>query len=163
MPAHPEEEQMDARITEGAFTSGQACRLSGVAYRTLDYWAASGFLPPSAQETEGKGTWRGYSFTDIVQLRVAKRLREAGISLQGLRKVQQRLRQERNLDAPLAETYLLTNGTDVFEVKRGQREVWSILRQPGQRGFPWVILDLSQTVADVREQVEAEQRKVGLS
>jgi hypothetical protein len=58
---------------------------------------------------------------------------------------------------------LLTNGTDVFEVKRGQREVWSILRQPGQRGFPWVILDLSQTVADVRESLEAEQRKVGLS
>jgi len=98
---------------------------------------------------------------DIVQLRVAKRLREAGISLQGLRQVQQRLRQERNLDAPLAETYLLTNGRDVFEVKRGQREIWSMLRQPGQRGFPWVILDLSQTVSDVKKGVEDEQRRIG--
>jgi len=132
-----------------------------VAYRTLDYWASSGFLSPSTQAAEGKGTWRGYSFLDIVQLRVAQRLREAGISLQGLRKVQQRLRQERTLDTPLAQTYLLTNGRDVFEVKRGQREVWSLLRQPGQRGFPWVILDLSETVADVRKAMDEEQRRVG--
>jgi DNA-binding transcriptional MerR regulator len=152
---------MDPRISEGAFTSGQACRLSGVAYRTLDYWASSGFLPPSAQETEGKGTWRGYSFRDIVQLRVAKRLRDAGISLQGLRKVQQRLKQEHSLEAPFAETYLVTNGRDVFDVKRGKDDVWSLLQQPGQRSFPWVILDLSQTVAEVRQAVEAERRKVG--
>jgi len=152
---------MDPRMTEGAFTAGQACRLSGVAYRTLDYWAASGFVSPSTQEADGKGTWRGYSFLDIVQLRVAQRLREAGISLQGLRKVQQRLRQEHTLDAPLAQTYLLTNGRDVFEVKRGQREVWSLLRQPEQRGFPWVILDLSETVAEVRKAMDEEQRRIG--
>ena len=152
---------MDARISEGAFTSGQTCRLSGVAYRTLDYWASSGFLPPSAQDTEGKGTWRGYSFRDIVQLRVAKRLRDAGISLQGLRKVQQRLQEERQLDAPFAETYLVTNGRDVYEVKHGKDAVWSLLQEPGQRSFPWVILDLSQTVTEVREAVEAERRRVG--
>jgi DNA-binding transcriptional MerR regulator len=154
---------MDPRMTEGAFTAGQACRLSGVAYRTLDYWASSGFLAPSTQQAEGKGTWRGYSFLDIIQLRVAQRLREAGISLQGLRKVQQRLRQERQLDAPLAQTYLLTNGRGVFEVKRGQREVWSLLRQPGQRGFPWVLLDLSETVAEVRRAMDEEQARVGES
>lgn len=152
---------MDARITEGAFTSGQVCRLTGVPYRTLDYWASSGFLSPSAQAADGTGTWRFYTFLDLVQLRVAKRLRDAGISLQGLRIVQERLRQERNLDAPLAQTYLLTNSRDVFEVKRGRNEVWSMLRQPGQRSFPWIILDLTHTVAEVREAVEAERRKAG--
>lgn len=152
---------MDARISAGAFTSGQACRLSGVAYRTLDYWASSGFIPPGGQETEGKGSWRGYTFRDIVQLRVAKRLRDAGISLQGLRKVQQRLKQEHALEAPFAETYFVTNGRDVFDVKRGKDAVWSLLQQPGQRSFPWVILDLSQTVTEVREAVAVELRKVG--
>ena len=149
------------RISEEAWTSGQACRVSGVAYRTLDYWASSGFLPPSAQDAEGKGTWRGYTFRDIVQLRVAKRLRDAGISLQGLRKVQQRLQQEHSLEAPFAATYLVTNGRDVFEVKRGKDDVWSLLQAPGQRGFPWVILDLSHTVAEVRQDVDAERRKAG--
>ena len=36
-----------------------------------------------------------------------------------------------------------------------------MLRQPGQRGFPWVILDLSQTVSDVKKGVEDEQRRIG--
>jgi DNA-binding transcriptional MerR regulator len=152
---------MDARISAGAFTSGQACRLSGVPYRRLDYWATSGFLPPSAQVAEGTGTWRGYTFLDLVQLRVAKRLRDAGISLQGLRKVKQRLQEERQLEAPFAGTYLVTNGWDVFEVKHGKDDVWSLLEEPGQRSFPWVILDLSQTVAEVREAVETARRKVG--
>ena len=150
---------MDARISEGAFTSGQACRFTGVPYRRLDYWASSGFLSPSAQAAEGTGTWRGYTFRDLVQLRVAKRLRDAGISLQGLRKVQQRLQQERQLEAPLAATYLVTNGRDVFEVKHGKDAVWSLLQAPGQRGFPWVVLDLSHTVADVRQAVDAERRR----
>ena len=145
----------------GAFTAGQASRLSGVRYRTLDYWATSHFLPPSAQAAEGTGTQRGYTFLDLIQLRVAKRLRDAGISLQGLRKVQQRLKQERDLAAPLAEVYLVCNGRDVFEVKHGRDDVWSLLQEPGQRGFPWIILDLSQTVAEVREAVEADRRKVG--
>lgn len=145
----------------GAFTAGQASRVSGVRYRTLDYWAKSAFLTPSAQAAEGTGTWRGYTFRDLVQLRVARRLRDAGISLQGLRKVQQRLKQERDLEAPLAETYLATNGRDVFEVQHGKEEVWSLLQQPAQRGFTWIILNLSHTVAELRYAVEADQLKVG--
>ena len=147
--------------TASVWTAGQVARLSGVPYRTVDYWAATGFIPPSVQAAHGKGQWRGYSFRDIVQLRVAKRLRDAGISLQGLRKVQQRLQQERQLEAPFAATYLVTNGRDVFEVKHGKDDVWSLLQAPGQRSFPWVILDLSHTVADVRQAVEAERRQAG--
>jgi DNA-binding transcriptional MerR regulator len=143
------------------WTAGQVARLSGVPYRTVDYWASTEFIPPSVQAAHGRGQWRGYSFRDIVQLRVAKRLRDAGISLQGLRKVQQRLQQERQLEAPFAATYLVTNGRDVFEVKHGKDDVWSLLQAPGQRSFPWVILDLSQTVAEVREAVEAERQKAG--
>jgi hypothetical protein len=97
----------------------------------------------------------------LVQLRVAKRLRDAGISLQGLRRVKQRLQEERQLEAPFAEMYLITNGQDVYEVRRGKDAVWSLLQAPGQRSFPWVILDLSQTVAEVRQAVEAERRSVG--
>ena len=48
------------------------------------HWAASGFVAPSAQECQGKRTRCNYTFRDIVQLRVAKRLRDAGLSHQGL-------------------------------------------------------------------------------
>ena len=152
---------MQQHDTAGVWTAGQVARLSGVPYRTVDYWASSGFIEPSVQAAQGRGQWRGYSFRDIVQLRVARRLRDAGISLQGLRKVKQRLQQERRLEAPFAEMYLVTNGRDVYEVRRGKDAVWSLLQEPGQRSFPWVILNLSQTVAEVRDAVEAERRKVG--
>jgi hypothetical protein len=55
--------------------------------------------------------------------------------------------------------YLVTNGRDVYEVKRGKDAVWSLLVEPEQRGFPWVILDLSQTVTEVRQAIEAERRQ----
>jgi len=143
-----------ARLPSGAFTAAQACRLSGVPYRSLDYWARSGFLLPSAHEATGRGTWRGYTFRDIVSLTVAKRLRDAGLSLQGIRKVMDLLRREQHLEAPLAETYLLTDGRDVFQVKRGRDEVWSLLRAPGQRGFPWIVLDLTEAAREVRQAAE---------
>jgi DNA-binding transcriptional MerR regulator len=152
---------MEEHGNASVWTAGQVASLSGVPYRTVDYWASSGFIEPSVQAAQGKGQWRGYSFRDIVQLRVAKRLRDAGISLQGLRKIKERLQKERQLEAPFTEMYLVTNGHDVYEVRRGKDAVWSLLQAPGQRSFPWVILDLSHTVADVRQAVEVEQCKVG--
>ena len=150
---------MEGYHTASVWTAGQVARLSGVPYRTVDYWATTGFIPPSVQAAHGRGQWRGYSFRDIIQLRVAKRLRDAGISLQGLRTIKRRLQQERRLEAPFAEMYLVTNGRDVYEVKHGKDAVWSLLSEPEQRSFPWVILDLSQTVAEVRQALEAERRQ----
>lgn len=151
---------MKGETLKQVFSAGQASRLSEVRYRTLDYWARSEFLTPSVQEASGKGSDRRYTFLDIVQLRVAKRMRDAGISLQGLRKVQTLLRKERGMAAPFAETYLVTNGRDVFELKQGRRAVWSLLKNPGQGCYPWIILDLTQTVKEVAKAIE-EADEVG--
>ena len=43
-------------------------KLSGVSYRTLDYWARTGLLRPSFDEANGTGTERVYSFQDVVIL-----------------------------------------------------------------------------------------------
>jgi len=105
--------------TAGVFTAGQASRLSGVSLHKLAYWAISDFVTPSAQEAHRTGTRRGYTFRDIVQLHVAKRLRDAGLSLQALRKVQTRLQQAQAPETPFGDTYLVTNGWYLFEVKQG--------------------------------------------
>jgi DNA-binding transcriptional MerR regulator len=147
---------MKGEVVRQVFSAGQASRLSRVRYRTLDYWARSGFLAPSAQEASGKGSDRRYTFLDIVQLRVAQRMRDAGISLQGLRKVQALLK-ERGLQMPFAKTYLVTNGRDVFELKHDSQAVWSVLKDSGQGCYPWIILDLTQTVKEVVKAVEEEQ------
>lgn len=134
------------------FSVSQAVRLSGVPYRTLDFWATTGFVVPSIAQASGKGSDRIYSFQDVIAIRAAGRLREAGISLQSLRKVVKHLQQRDGLDSPLSETFLASDGHDVFEV-RGD-EVSSLLRQPGQISFAWV-LDLAGVVEEVRSQMVA--------
>jgi DNA-binding transcriptional MerR regulator len=129
--------------------------LSGVNPKTLHYWDRSGFLGPSVQEAHGTGSRRRYSFRDLVALRVAHDLRERGVSLQGLRRVVEFLRSMEGLEQPLAETYLVTDGTDVF-IRRGDVAI-SALRQPGQHYLAFV-LDLSQAVGELHAQVAALRR-----
>lgn len=132
----------------GGFTAGQAAKLTGLKYATVDYWDRTDFLRPSVAGAQGKGSDRVYSFKDLIALRVARQLREAGVTLQALRKIVGSLKKRKGIESPLAETYLVTDGHDVYE-KHGE-EVLSVLRQPGQGCF-YFVLDLSRTVAALRE------------
>ena len=63
----------------------EACRIVGISYRQLDHWARTGLIEPSFRSAGGSGTHRLYSFMDLVQLRLVKRLRDTGISLSKIR------------------------------------------------------------------------------
>jgi DNA-binding transcriptional MerR regulator len=139
-----------AHPAEG-FRIQQVEQFTGVDRRTLDYWDTSGFLRPSIQQATGRGSQRLWSFEDLVALRVAGQLRAAGISLQALRKVIAHLR-GRGADQPLASTYLVSDGRDVFEV-HGDVAI-STLRQPGQSGFLWLV-DLGRVVDELRQALAA--------
>jgi hypothetical protein len=93
-----------------------------------------------------------YSFLDLVAIRVACELRDAGISLQSLRKVVAFLCSEKGLSSPtaaLASTQLITDGHDVFEVVDIRKAVMlSALRKPGQRML--LVVPLGEFVAEMR-------------
>ncbi len=57
----------------------EVCRVVGISYRQLDYWARTGLVTPSVRDAGGSGTQRLYSFQDLVQLRVIKKLIDAGV------------------------------------------------------------------------------------
>ncbi len=141
-------------MRERGFTAGQAARLCGVKYRTVDYWSRSGFLEASISEAYGKGTRRVYSFADVVSLRVARELRRLGVSLQGLRLVQARLRTYRHLEHPLAGSRLVViPGTRIdvarVEITDDNARLESLLSMPGQQIAPAVVLNLAGVVGDV--------------
>src|SRR5258706_16122648 len=119
------------------FSARQAVQLTGLPYATLDYWDRTNFLKPSIVAASGKGSDRIYSFPDIVALRVAVDLRRGGLSLQAMRRVGDYLRRRDDLADSLASTYLVTDGTDVFE-RRGD-DLLSVLRRPGQGCFHFVL------------------------
>lgn len=88
--------------------------LTGVSTRQVEHWATTGVVRPSIPAA-GKGTRRGYSFRDLVALRVAKRLKDEGISLQKIRKALTYLRKNfPEVKEPLAELRFLTDGKDLF-------------------------------------------------
>src|ERR1035438_8226483 len=138
--------------TAERFSLGQLAILSGVKPRTLDHWAATGFLRPSIQKARGTGTKRVYSFSDAVAARVVKELRAAGVSLQSLRLVVSQLRKFQFTDQPLADLRLIISGKDVC-VKDNQYLI-SMLRHPGQAFLPFTVLDLPATVKAIQIKVE---------
>jgi DNA-binding transcriptional MerR regulator len=108
-----------------------ACAAAGITYRQLDYWARTGLVVPSVRDASGSGTQRLYSFRDIVVLKVVKRLLDAGVSLQNIRKAIETLRQWGEED--LATMTLISDGTTVYEC-RSAEEVVDLL-QGGQGVF----------------------------
>ena len=78
----------DEQKTIDAYRAPQVCNLVGISYRQLDYWARTGLIMPSVQQATGSGSQRLYSFADVVQLKVVKRLLDAGMSLKKIRKSQ---------------------------------------------------------------------------
>lgn len=83
---------MKPRWNKDSFSAGEAAKISGVSYRTIDYWARIRFIVPSIAEANGTGTDRRYSFSDLVALRLAKDLRTAGIATRSLHRIVEYLR-----------------------------------------------------------------------
>jgi len=73
-------------VNSDGYRVPDVCKLVGISYRQLDYWARTGLVTPSVREAGGSGTQRLYSFRDLVQLRVIKKLLDTGVSLQKVRR-----------------------------------------------------------------------------
>jgi DNA-binding transcriptional MerR regulator len=128
------------QATEG-YRAPQVCNLVGITYRQLDYWARTGLITPSLQKATGSGSQRRYAFGDIVQLKVVKRLLDAGMSLKKIRMAMEILREELASENPLAGVTLLSDGktiyaahspSEVVDVFRGGQGVFGIAVGPVQ-------------------------------
>jgi DNA-binding transcriptional MerR regulator len=123
------------------------CKLVGITYRQLDYWARTGLVAPSVRQADGSGSQRLYSFDDIVQLRVVKRLVDTGVSLQRVRLAIDELRDRGRSPADVT---LVSNGTSVFMVDDDQQVI--DLLQRGQGVFA---IALGPVVEELRGEVTA--------
>jgi DNA-binding transcriptional MerR regulator len=137
------------------FPTPKAATLSGVSRKTLENWDHRGFLKPSIKSAGGHGHARVYSFRDLIAIRVADELRARGIEVHKLRRVVEYLRQRKGLDLStsdvLANTMLVTDGLDVYEVE-GDMTV-SALRRPGQRVV--LIVPLGEIVSELQSEARA--------
>ena len=67
------------------FSSKDTCRIVGISYRQLDYWATKGLFVPT-EAASGSGSRRKYSYSDLVKLRVIKKMLDGGMKLEEIRR-----------------------------------------------------------------------------
>lgn len=134
-------------MAEQGFRAPSVCQLVGITYRQLDYWARTGLLKPSLKAARGSGSQRLYSFGDVVQLKVVKRLLDAGMSLKKIRQAIEILRQQLQSDRPLADVTLLSDGQTIYAAHSSQEVVDVFRRGQGVFGI---------AVGPVQEELEGE-------
>ena len=100
------------------------------------------FIKPSVNEASGHGSVRLYSFTDLIQMKVAKTLMDKGISLQKIRMAITYLKKNMpDIETPLSELRFLTDGNTVFVITRDDKQIIDTLKK-GQLVFSIALGDL---------------------
>ncbi len=125
---------MAARPTpvEPGYRGPTVCALVGITYRQLDYWARTELVTPSVRAADGSGSQRLYGFTDLVELRIIKRLLDAGVSLRRIRDAIGYLRGEA-AGKRLTDITLMSDGKRIYACYSGE-EVIDVLSH-GQAVF----------------------------
>jgi DNA-binding transcriptional MerR regulator len=113
-------------MAEEGFRGPQVCKIVGITYRQLDYWARTDLIRPSIADAKGSGTQRRYSYRDLVELKVIKNLLDAGVSLQLARKAIEYIRQ--NLGEDIASANLVMDGAHPV-LARSDGEVIDLMRK----------------------------------
>ncbi len=131
-------------VIQESFSTADAARLSGLTPRQLDHWDHLGFLSPSLTRANGYGSARRYSFSDVVRLKVAGRLRASGVSLARLRRCAAVLRRLDGAgEADLSRARLIVSRDRVLWV-RSDREVIDLVRE----GQMLLVFALGEAVAE---------------
>jgi len=119
-------------VVRAHFKTREVVDLLDLSRRQLQYWAKTGLIEPSARTPGGH---HRYSFDDLVALKATKRLIDAGVSVQKIRKSVRALQALLpQVGRPLSELVLVTTGDvvlvfqddTVFEAVSGQEWVFEV-------------------------------------
>jgi DNA-binding transcriptional MerR regulator len=103
--------------TSRFYRSREVSQILGLSRRQLQYWAQTDLVRPS---TLTAGGHHRYSFQDLVALKAARRLIDAGVSVQRIRSSIQTLRNLLpSVHQPLAELVLVATGDVVLVFREG--------------------------------------------
>lgn len=120
---------MGPRPQELGFRGPQVCKIVGISYRQLDYWARTDLVRPSIADARGSGTQRTYSYRDLVRLKVVKSLLDAGVKLQTARSAIEYLKED--LGDDWASASLVLNGSSSVLARTGDDLVDLVRRGQG--------------------------------
>ena len=148
-------------ILSTSFSGPTVCRLTGVTYRQLDYWARTGLVTPSITPAMGSGSKRKYAYLDVLEVKVIKSLLTSGVSLARARQAVECLRNSRGADLASSSLVMSDTGSvlahndgDLVDLLRGGQGVFNIFNLAG------VVAELTTTI---RESNISTSEKVAIS
>ncbi len=121
------------------FSGTQTAKVVGISYRQLDYWARTDLIRPSLSDARGSGSRRRYSYSDLLELKTIKKLLDAGIKLEQVRKVFEYLREKVSTDIASAHividggSVMLCDGDELIDVLQNGQGVLNVLSIGGVR------------------------------
>ena len=143
------------------FSGPMVCRLTGVTYRQLDYWARTGLVTPSITPAMGSGSKRKYAYLDVLEVKVIKSLLTSGVSLARARQAVECLRNSLGADLASSSLVMSDSGSvlahsdgDLVDLLRGGQGVFNIFNLAG------VVSELTTTI---RESNISTSEKVAIS
>ena len=132
------------------FRGAQVCAVVCITYRQLDYWARTGLLRPSLVDATGSGSKRRYSYGDVVEIKVIKRLLDAGLKLQQARQAVECLRGDLGVDLASAQlvladgrSILATTDGELVDLLAGGQGVFNVLPLSG------VVSELEAAIVEI--------------
>lgn len=135
------------------FPTKHVCRITGLTKRQVDYWDRTHFIKPSVSEAAGYGSTRLYSLRDVVQLAVAKKLKDRGISLRKMRKILAFLSKSLFLPSRPAEVRRLRLVSDGEKLFRLTDNPTAVLDE--SEGYDLVlVVALGEIISDVQTEIE---------
>ena len=106
-----------SKLSSELYRSGEVVEILGISRRQLQYWAQTDLIRPVMQT---RGGHHRYTFQDLVALKAAKRLIDAGVSVQRIRSTIQALKRILpTVEHPLAELVLVATGDVVLVLRQG--------------------------------------------
>jgi len=145
-------------MAEEGYRGPQVCAVVGITYRQLDYWARTNLLVPSISEAKGSGSQRRYSYRDLLELKVIKRLLDAGISLHAARRAIEVLRRSgeevasSNLVLTGTQSVLAQTGDEIIDLLKGGQGVLNIVPLSG------VVSELEAAIHDLTAGKESKAK-----
>jgi DNA-binding transcriptional MerR regulator len=148
---------MTDSLTKG-FSGPAVCRLTGVTYRQLDYWARTDLVTPSITPATGSGSKRTYSYADVLEVKVIKSLLNSGLSLARTRQAVECLRNSLGADLASSSLVMSDSGSvlaksdgDLVDLLRGGQGVFNIVPLAG------VVAELTTMIR--QSQIETSEKE----
>jgi DNA-binding transcriptional MerR regulator len=145
------------------YSAADARRIVGITQRRLDYWDEQGYVSPSGDRETGKGSarrgpGRRYTYQDLLKLAIVKRLSDAGLSLQRIKKGLAKLRKKSAAGDPLLEEVLVTDGKTLLLRRSDDPAVLEDLLANGQLVFS--VVAVGKIDEDLREDVVRFEKRI---